>query len=209
MHSELVVHALQRVDVHALVGQTSLAKALLRGEAHASHGLVQCFSSDAHELRIQPNAPFALSGGGLAEVSLALRPVAAGRRQYHSKPLRFSHAGSSAASAPSATAKYTPPPRPDSRARARTCDATACAAGHASVAATSATQPTRSQRPPYGPRCSTTPPSVCTDPHGVAPAPSSAALGAGGASWPLKADLYSPSAAIAASIAAASGPTLG
>ena len=28
-----------------------------------------------------------------------------------------------------------------------------------------------------------------------------AALGAGGASWPLKADLYSPSAAIAASMA--------
>lgn len=79
---ELVVHALQRVDVHALVGQTSLAKALLRGEPHSSHGLVQCFSSDGRELRLQPNAPFALAGGGLTEVSLALRPVQAGRKQY-------------------------------------------------------------------------------------------------------------------------------
>ena len=79
---ELVVHALQRVDVHALVGQTSLAKALLRGESRAAHGLVQCFSSDPRELRLNPNAPFPLSGGGLTEVNLALRPVVPGRRQY-------------------------------------------------------------------------------------------------------------------------------
>ena len=79
---ELVVHALQRVDVHALVGQTSLAKALLRGESHSAHGLVQCFSSAPRELRLTPNAPFPLAGGGLTEVSLALRPGTSGRRQY-------------------------------------------------------------------------------------------------------------------------------
>lgn len=80
---ELVVHALQRVDVHALVGQTSVAKAVLRGEgpAASSHGLVQCFSSHSRELKLQPNAPFAL-GSGLSEVALALRPSAVGRRQY-------------------------------------------------------------------------------------------------------------------------------
>jgi hypothetical protein len=79
---ELVVHALQRVDVHALVGQSSMAKAILRGEAHSAHGLVQCFSSAPRELRLNPNAPFSLAGGGLTEVSLALRPLSAGRRQY-------------------------------------------------------------------------------------------------------------------------------
>ena len=46
MHSlletwEVIVHALQRVDLHALVGQTSVAKALLRGDAQAAHGLVR------------------------------------------------------------------------------------------------------------------------------------------------------------------------
>ena len=80
---ELVVHALQRVDVHALVGQTSLAKAVLRGDGAAggAAGLVQCFSSTPRELRLRPNAPFPLSAG-LTEVALALRPLQPGRRQY-------------------------------------------------------------------------------------------------------------------------------
>lgn len=80
---ELIVHALQRVDVHALVGQTSLAKAVLRGDpsSHQSRGLVQCFSSAPRELRLSPNAPFALSGA-LTEVALELRPLTTGRVQY-------------------------------------------------------------------------------------------------------------------------------
>ena len=86
MHSllevwDVVVHALQRVDVHSLVGQTSLAKALLKGETHTSHGLVQCFSSTPTELALSPSAPFALSNS-LTEVKLALRPFHPGRRQY-------------------------------------------------------------------------------------------------------------------------------
>lgn len=82
---ELVVHALQRVDVHALVGQTSLAKAVLRGRAvggvvGAAGGLVQCFSSAPYELRLSPNGPFPLAG--VTEVVLALRPLHPGRSQY-------------------------------------------------------------------------------------------------------------------------------
>ena len=34
---EVIVHALQRIDLHALVGQTSTAKALLRGDSHSAH----------------------------------------------------------------------------------------------------------------------------------------------------------------------------
>jgi len=79
---EIIVHSLQRIDVHALVGQTSVAKALLRGEAHSAHGLVQCFSSVPQELSLSPSAPFALAHGTLNEVSLKLRPLAAGRKQY-------------------------------------------------------------------------------------------------------------------------------
>jgi len=82
---ELIVHALQRVDVHALMGQSSIAKAMLRGDGgnggSGSRGLVQCFSSAPAELKLSPNAPFALTGG-LTEVTLALRPHVAGRRQY-------------------------------------------------------------------------------------------------------------------------------
>jgi nephrocystin-4 len=78
---ELIVHALQRVDVHALVGQTSLAKALLRANNTVAQGLVQCFSSHPRELRLSPNMPFALRSG-LTEVSLSLRPLQPGRRQY-------------------------------------------------------------------------------------------------------------------------------
>jgi nephrocystin-4 len=82
---ELIVHALQRVDVHALMGQSSIAKAMLRGDGgnggSGSRGLVQCFSSSPAELKLSPNAPFALTGG-LTEVTLALRPHVAGRRQY-------------------------------------------------------------------------------------------------------------------------------
>lgn len=67
------------------MGQTSVAKAMLRGDTasggQASRGLVQCFSSAPPELKLEPNAPFSLTGG-LTEVTLALRPQSVGRRQY-------------------------------------------------------------------------------------------------------------------------------
>ena len=72
------------MDVHALVGQTSTAKALLRsGDAAGINGtgLVQCFSSQPRELRISPNTPFPIAAG-VTEVALALRPMQPGRRQY-------------------------------------------------------------------------------------------------------------------------------
>jgi len=78
---EIIVHALQRIDLHALVGQTSSAKALLRGQLHSPQGLVQCFSSVPAELSLSPAAPFALTQN-VNEVSLLLRPFAAGRKQY-------------------------------------------------------------------------------------------------------------------------------
>ena len=80
---EIVVHSLQRVDLHALVGQASHAKALLKGPASAQQlGLVQCFSSMPKELRLRPAAPFSLAPGALNEVDLTLRPTHAGRKQY-------------------------------------------------------------------------------------------------------------------------------
>ena len=79
---ELIVHALQRVDVYALVGQVSHAKVLLKGPAAAQGGLVQCFSSKARELRIEPAAPFNLAPGALNELVLTLRPTHVGRKQY-------------------------------------------------------------------------------------------------------------------------------
>jgi len=86
MHSlretwEVVVHSLQRLDVHALVRQSSAARITLKTEERGTHGLVQCFSS-APELKLTPEAPFTMAIGALNEVSLALRPTAPGRRQY-------------------------------------------------------------------------------------------------------------------------------
>ena len=79
---ELIVHALQRIDVDALVGQVSHAKVLLKGPATAQGGLVQCFSSKTRELRIEPAAPFNLAPGALNELALTLRPTHMGRKQY-------------------------------------------------------------------------------------------------------------------------------
>jgi hypothetical protein len=43
---------------------------------------VQCFASVPAELSLTPSAPFALAHGTLSDVSLALRPLSAGRKQY-------------------------------------------------------------------------------------------------------------------------------
>ena len=80
---EIVVHALERIDLHALVGQGSHTKALLKGPASGGQlGPVQCFSSAPKELRLRPAAPFALAPGAINEVDLTLRPTHAGRKQY-------------------------------------------------------------------------------------------------------------------------------
>jgi len=76
---EIVVHSLQRIDIHALVGQTSIAKAILRG---AAHGPVQCFSSSPNELTLSPAMPITLVPSMVQEIVLNLRPIKAGRMQY-------------------------------------------------------------------------------------------------------------------------------
>ena len=113
MHSvvetwEIVVHALRRIEVSALVHevvsrhgpppaqqplecdnrptlrstQATETKLLLRGDRRMSHGLVRLFSTDAAEVSLDPAVPFALPAGALKEVSVRLRPEQQGRKQY-------------------------------------------------------------------------------------------------------------------------------
>eukprot|EP00965_Chrysotila_dentata_P014499 480203-Pleurochrysis_carterae.AAC.1 len=79
---EVVVHSLARVDVHCLVGQSSTASLPLRSEGRQSRGLVQCFSSSPAEMSLNPDAPFALAAGAVTQLTLTLRPRAAGRFQH-------------------------------------------------------------------------------------------------------------------------------
>jgi len=88
---EIIVHSLQRIDLHALVGQTSLAKANLRGGSHSMQGPVQCFSSVPSELSLFPAAPFTMMQDTLHEVVLHLRPLSAGRKQYIVHAVDLSH----------------------------------------------------------------------------------------------------------------------
>ena len=83
VHSwEIIVHSLKRIDLHGLVGQTSHASILFTPDSKASQGLAQAFSSAPSELRVSPDAPFALQPASAQELRVALRPIEPGRKQY-------------------------------------------------------------------------------------------------------------------------------
>jgi len=79
---EVLVHSLERIDLHALVGESTHAKISIRGSERGASGLVQCFSSAPSELRLTPEAPFALSSGSVNEIGVRLRPSTPGRQRY-------------------------------------------------------------------------------------------------------------------------------
>jgi len=78
----VLVHSLERIDLHALVGESTHAKISIRGSERGASGLVQCFSSAPSELRLTPEAPFALSSGSVNEIGVRLRPSTPGRQRY-------------------------------------------------------------------------------------------------------------------------------
>ncbi|KAK9823703.1 hypothetical protein WJX72_004791 [[Myrmecia] bisecta] len=67
------VHALRRVDLTGMVGQSSQSSVVVRGRP-ASATRVACFSSHPDELQVAP-AEFTLPAGGLAELLLSFRPL--------------------------------------------------------------------------------------------------------------------------------------
>ncbi|WAR15229.1 NPHP4-like protein [Mya arenaria] len=78
---QFYVHALQRVDVSAVEGQTSRFSLLLRG-TQASR-LVQCYSSHPGEMTLYPSEQFMLAAGAVHELNVALRPMLEGTKFFY------------------------------------------------------------------------------------------------------------------------------
>ncbi|XP_070560469.1 nephrocystin-4-like isoform X2 [Ptychodera flava] len=75
---QFYVHALQRVDVSSVEGQTSRFSLILRG-TQASR-LVQCFSSHPLEMQISPADAFMLVSNSVHEIHVGVRPTAVGSK---------------------------------------------------------------------------------------------------------------------------------
>ncbi|XP_060072495.1 nephrocystin-4-like isoform X2 [Ylistrum balloti] len=78
---QFYVHALQRVDVACVEGQTSRFDLLLRG-TQASR-LVRCYSSHPNEMQMHPSDQFMLTAGAVHELTVAVRPMKAGNKFFY------------------------------------------------------------------------------------------------------------------------------
>ncbi|XP_062617587.1 nephrocystin-4-like [Saccostrea cucullata] len=78
---QFYLHALQKVDVTCVEGQTSRFNLLLRG-TQASR-LVRSFSSNPREMQLHPSEQFLLAAGAVHELSVAVRPMKEGNKQFH------------------------------------------------------------------------------------------------------------------------------
>ncbi|KAK3104423.1 hypothetical protein FSP39_001776 [Pinctada imbricata] len=78
---QFYVHALQRVDVTCIEGQTNRFNLLLRG-TQASR-LVQCHSSHPREMQLHPADQFVLAAGAVHELSVAVRPLKEGQKTLY------------------------------------------------------------------------------------------------------------------------------
>ncbi|XP_033763320.1 nephrocystin-4-like isoform X4 [Pecten maximus] len=78
---QFYVHALQRVDVACVEGQTSRFDLLLRG-TQASR-LVRCYSSHPNEMQMYPSDQFMLTAGAVHEMTVAVRPMKAGNKFFY------------------------------------------------------------------------------------------------------------------------------
>ncbi|XP_077998235.1 nephrocystin-4-like [Glandiceps talaboti] len=75
---QFYIHALQRVDISSVEGQTSRFSLILRG-TQASR-LVQCFSSHPQEMQIAPSDAFMLVANSVHEIHIGVRPTAVGSK---------------------------------------------------------------------------------------------------------------------------------
>ncbi|GLC73822.1 hypothetical protein PLESTF_001424700 [Pleodorina starrii] len=71
---QVFLHALRKVDMRAMIGQTSTASVVLRGVVSRR---VAAYTTHPDELLVSPDS-FVLVGGALTEVLLSFRPVAVG-----------------------------------------------------------------------------------------------------------------------------------
>ncbi|XP_035696644.1 nephrocystin-4-like [Branchiostoma floridae] len=75
---QFYLHALQRVDISCVEGQTSRFSLILRG-TNASR-LVRVFPSHPTEIQVSPDTPFMLAANAVHEVNVGVRPLAVGSK---------------------------------------------------------------------------------------------------------------------------------
>ncbi|XP_041378583.1 nephrocystin-4-like [Gigantopelta aegis] len=78
---QIFTHAMKRVDVMSIEGQTSHFSLLLRGTQ--STRLSRCFSSHPEEMSLSPCDQFLLAAGAVHELSVAVRPMRPGNHFYY------------------------------------------------------------------------------------------------------------------------------
>ncbi|KAK3594431.1 hypothetical protein CHS0354_000253 [Potamilus streckersoni] len=78
---QIYAHALQRVDVAAVEGQTSRFSLIQRGTQ--SSRLVKCFSSHPQEMSLYPEEQFMLAAGAVHEINIAIRPMVEGHKTLY------------------------------------------------------------------------------------------------------------------------------
>ncbi|XP_066296453.1 nephrocystin-4-like isoform X4 [Branchiostoma lanceolatum] len=75
---QFYLHALQRVDISCVEGQTSRFSLILRG-TNASR-LVRVFPSHPTEIKVSPDTPFMLAANAVHEVNVGVRPLSLGSK---------------------------------------------------------------------------------------------------------------------------------
>ncbi|XP_078696197.1 nephrocystin-4-like isoform X1 [Branchiostoma floridae x Branchiostoma belcheri] len=75
---QFYLHALQRVDISCVEGQTSRFSLILRG-TNASR-LVRVFPSHPTEIQVSPDTPFMLAANAVHEVNVGVRPLSVGSK---------------------------------------------------------------------------------------------------------------------------------
>ncbi|KAF6016808.1 NPHP4 [Bugula neritina] len=75
---QFYVHALQRVDVGCVEGQTTRISLILRGTQ--SSRLVRCFTSHPGQMQVLPNEAFMLAAGAVHELHVGVKPLQSGTK---------------------------------------------------------------------------------------------------------------------------------
>uniref|UniRef100_H2ZKT2 Nephrocystin-4 n=1 Tax=Ciona savignyi TaxID=51511 RepID=H2ZKT2_CIOSA len=75
------IHALQRVDVNCVMGQTSRFSLVLRGTQAAR--MVHCFASHKQEMQLSPDEAFLLPAHGVYEINVGVRTTSHARSNKH------------------------------------------------------------------------------------------------------------------------------
>ncbi|GAB1606074.1 Hypothetical predicted protein, partial [Argonauta hians] len=78
---EVIIHALQRVDVVCVEGQSAKFSLILRG-THSSR-FARCFASHPQQMKLDPSEAFTLSSGSVRELNVTVRPKSAGCKFFY------------------------------------------------------------------------------------------------------------------------------